>query len=202
MRWGIASAVICLLLGSMAVGTSVRAEQAATATSEQIESLRLLMPTAPAVVTPEVVEVMRRAAQTQRLDAAWLVIRCLEYNLDPGQSNERRDLESMLPALGLLKEYYGDGVLPLLYYEALSSNRRTFRERAAAAVRAIASPTQLEQLARVFGLPQSSDAAAAEFLAALVDPRLQVKFANPRAEDLERLDRAIEAIRKRRKPQD
>ena len=52
-------------------------------------------------------DIMESAAATQRLDAAILLIDALKYNFSPYNSNEILPQEALIPAIWILKKYYG-----------------------------------------------------------------------------------------------
>lgn len=154
---------------------------------QRIQRLRGIVPQAPTVADRKSVDIMREAAQTKRSEAALLLTKCLAFNFDPLNQNELRSQEMMLPAIQLLKDYFGESVAPLLYQEAIASDKKWYQDRIALAARAILSAKTIGEMNARFSLNKTSNPNARDFAAALANPKLEIKFARPDDKFIEQL---------------
>ena len=71
---------------------------------------------------------------------------------DFGQTIYSPHQEELIPAIRIMKEYYGDAICPLIVHTALTTDDDDLRTRCAIAFRAIASPKMTAGCIRAFGL--------------------------------------------------
>jgi hypothetical protein len=152
----------------------------------------------PSLPSDEILAAMARAAASKRLDAAIVLIRCLVYNLDPGASDDKMSEADMIPAIGMLKKHFGSQVLPLISFEGITSTHDWMRERCALAIRSIGSKDEVAKLSRVFSFDTSPDANVQKFASLVKAQTFKVQMFDPRLKELERLDRALENIKRNR----
>lgn len=154
------------------------AVQQATPTKEdeKIERLRQIVPARPTIVGFDQVAVMREAAETKRNDALRLLVRCLAYNFDPGNSNERRSQSEMIPAIGMIERNFKQKSGNILYEVATSEAREWLADRIALAAREILDDSTRDDLAGRF-LADRSNPRVNYFSETLSRPNLTVKLA-------------------------
>ena len=165
---------------------------------DSVTELAMKLPSKPAVAAAADIALLEKAAQTQRLDGAMLLIRGLAFNIDPTNRNETA-ADTMLPALPLLQRYFGDDALPLLYYVAAGSDEEWLRNRIAATVLKMAAPARIAELNRTFSLADSKQPSSQAFLRALSGQKLNLFYATPQTQGHDAIDRAVQGIRERKK---
>lgn len=164
-----------------------QAPQIVSNSDEKIQRLREIVPQQPTLANRKSIDIMREAAQTRRPEAAVLLTKCLAFNFDPFNQNELRSQEMMLPAIQLLKEFFGEVVAPALYQEAIASDKKWYQDRIALAARAILSAKTIGEMNTKFSLDRTSNPNARNFAAALANPKLEIKFARPDDKFIEQL---------------
>lgn len=169
------------------------ADGEATAETQSLAILESLLPSNPAIATRETVEVLTAAAETRRLDAAYLLIRGLAFNFDPHSSNEKRSLSDMIPAVGLLRKYYSEDVLPVLVFEGLATEHFWLRQRVALAVREIAGRDRIEELEGIFSLRENKSSSAKELVVLLEVEQIRIELYS---QSLEAAEQALKGLKK------
>jgi hypothetical protein len=173
----------------------------------KIAQLKAAIPPAPAVADRKTLLLMREVAETKRQEAAPVLVKALAFNLDPLSSDETLTLAEKVPAIGLLKEAFGESVAPVLYAEATASEQKWYRDRIALAVRNILSPKTVKEMNARFSVETSADPKVKEFNQSLKAKNLKVKLARPDEELMRRVGEAVERVRqqnekKKQKKQD
>lgn len=88
---------------------------------------------------------MHAAAQSRRPEVALLLVRCLSFNLDPDATDESLGLAQVIPAIGLLKEFFGEASAAPLYGEG-AADQKWYRDRIALAALTVLSPETIEEM--------------------------------------------------------
>ena len=161
------------------------------------------VPAVPTYIDRETLELMQQVAKIKRPDAAKLLIKCLAYNYNPGNQDEDRSDDMMIPAIKLLGDYFGELAVPLLYDEGLSTNKSWFRDRIALAVRIILPKSKVEKLQEQALSDVAIRPNAFEFHKSLSAERLDLQLNAPRDKRVAETERIIEETQKRnerRKP--
>lgn len=167
---------------------------------DKLRKLAAIIPQKPTIIdNAEVVRIMRQAAETRQDEALSLLIKSLAFNYDPDASNERKTIEELIPAIGIIREYFGEKSGEALYQEAVSSNEKWLRDRIALVVRVILSEEKREYLnARFFDA--SSNLTANDFARSLVDKNLQIQLARREDNVIRGIDDKIKQLRDNKKP--
>jgi hypothetical protein len=164
---------------------------------EAVMKLRAIVPEEPAVATAEHVKIMAEAGATKRLDAAYLLIRALAFNFEPGSSNELRSLVEMMPAATILKRQYGSQVLPLLMTEAVGTEKKWLQKRIALVLKTLDDQPKVASVVEAFSLKTSTHPKARQLASLLEQDQIDVELANPA---LESANEFIEELKKKNKP--
>jgi hypothetical protein len=197
MKKAIALWVLAVLLGMANSWPAGAGESSAIdGVSEALDKLESLLPDHPAIADREVNVLMRKAAETRRLDAAYLLIRCLAFNLNPDATLESLGLAEMIPAVSLLQRKYGDKVLPILFVEGITVEKPWLRKRIAFTIREIADPARIAQLSDVFNLKWSDAEGAKDLAALLAAKEMDVELYDPAEEMLKDLGKKLERLDK------
>lgn len=160
-----------------------------------LKALADILPTTPAVATDEILLLMNEVATTKRLDAAYLLIGGLAFNMNPDiGGNESLGAEEMIPSITLMKIYFDKEVLPLLMYEGLTEKEEWFRKRVALAIRYIATKQEIQELVKVFSLRVSGDRVGSNLATYLESEELEVELYSPIKEGHKEL---IEELKRR-----
>lgn len=166
-----------------------------SATNPAVEALGALLSSKSAADISTLVGEMESAAATRRFDAANLIIDALRYNYDPLASNESRSQEDLIPAIGILKRYYGEAVCPLLMFKAVTTEDEYLRERCALAVKVIASSTSIKRYRKAFSLDCTEDLGGRHLRELLDREPLKVHIESPMQNTIERLDKAVDHLK-------
>jgi hypothetical protein len=153
-------------------------------------------PQAAAEADRETVEVMHAAAQTRRPEVARLLVRCLAFNLSPDAVDESLSLAERIPAVGLLREFYGEAAAAPLYEEGSAADRKWYRDRIALAARTILSPEKIEEM-NGRTLASASSPHAQEFTAAVASGNFDVKLAGRDDDKMKKISEAADRARAR-----
>jgi hypothetical protein len=174
---------LAVMLGAVAaLAAPIGEDSVQDEASEALAKLESLLPDHPALAEAEVVGLMREAAETRRLDAAYLLIRGLAFNFNPNALSEALSLSGLIPAVSLLKRKYGDKVLPILFVEGISAKESWLRTRIAFTIREIADPARIAELSDVFSLKTSQADGAKELATLLAAKKIDVKLYDPTEE--------------------
>lgn len=152
-------------------------------------------PSSPQLANRDLLENLSRIAKTKRLDAAATLIGYLAINFEPGQSNEKLTDDMMLPALSLLKESYGQLILPQLYISALSSSEDWMINRLIIAIRSIANPNEIKDMNGKFSLSDSKNKAAIRLSQKLKEKSLNMYFVNSNSSTVDVIDTKLKALK-------
>lgn len=190
------------------IGEDTKSQTAKSAKQKSKEDLLLRqlsvkVPDVPTFVDRETVDLMREVAETKRPEAAKLLIKCLAYNYDPFNQDEDRSDDMMIPAIQLLKYFFGESAIPLLYEEALSTDKVWFRDRIALAVSTILPESGVKELKERALSDAGVQPHAFEFYESLSAEHLDLQFNAPRDRRMAEIERNIEEMQKRnerRKP--
>jgi hypothetical protein len=147
--------------------------------SNALAKLESLLSDHPALATSEVIELMEQAAETRRVDAAYLLIRGLAFNLNPDSSNESLGLADMIPAVRLLKDKYGVNILPILFAEAITAKEPWLRKRIAFTIREVAGRARVLELSEVFSLERSQAEGARDLVMLLAAKKIDIELYSP-----------------------
>jgi hypothetical protein len=168
--------------------------------NQKLKRLVAIVPEKPTVISSlDEVKIMREAAETRRVEALPLLVKCLAFNYDPDNSNEIRTKEEMIPAIGIIKEYFGESAGETLYKEAIATNHEWLVERISLAARTILSEETREQLNLRF-LNDAANPKVRNFAASLANENLQIQFARRSNDASEKIDEKIKQIRENKKP--
>jgi hypothetical protein len=178
-----------------------RVDGAQDEASEALARLEGLVPSGPAVADKEVIGLMWEVAQNQRLDAAYLLIRCLAFNLNPDASTEAHGLAGMIPAANFLTREFGDRVLPILFAEAITTKEAWLRTRIAFTIREIADSARVAEVSEVFNLGNSQEEGAKALAALLAAKKIDVKLYDPIEEMGKDLIKRLERLDQQHRPQ-
>jgi hypothetical protein len=144
---------------------------------EKKEKLKATVPEKPTVVSSlEQIKTMREAAETKQDDVLHLLVKCLAYNLDPDNRNETLSTTELIPAISIIKEFYGEKAGEPLYKEALSTDKKWLIDRISLAVKAILSDEKTKALNAQFKV-DSSSSAGNYFAEVLAKDKLEITFA-------------------------
>ena len=102
---------------------------------------------------------------------------------------------TLIQAIRALRSHYGSQVLPLLFVEGISTDKKWMRERCALAVRIIGKKEEIRRLRAVFSLDTSENAGAKEFSRLLDEEKLEVWIFNRRREHARKRGGAIPGTR-------
>jgi len=164
---------------------------------EEIERLKEIVPQKPTVVDDvSKIKIMRKAAETKREEALNLLIKCLAFNYDPDSSNEKLSQVELIPAIGIIEEFYGEKAGENLYKEAVSTKDKWLIDRIALAVRVILSDAKREQLNERF-LVGTINSDLEYFATVLTKDDLRINFARPNEDLYKELEEKLNQIRKR-----
>ena len=143
-------------------------------------ALAARIPNLQQIPTKDDLQLMQLVAGTRKLDAAVLLIKCLAFNIAPRSSKQKgASATDRLPAVRLLRKYFGAQVCPLLIAEALRTSNTWLKNRCAAAIQEIASKDQVDELQRTFSLEPSADAAEGDFGKLLDSKNLDLEVPTP-----------------------
>lgn len=190
---------IGVLLLLLSVAASAAHEKPRYQTPEELLArLEVILPSEPSGETLELLSLISEAGATKRLDAAVLLIRALAVNFHPGSSNEARSPVAMMPAANALMYHYGSQVLPLLMSTAISTEEEWLQMRIALVVRSMNDQDEVAKAKEAFSLKESLDPRARKFNSFLEQRQLDIKWANPALDDLEKF---LENVRKNKERQ-
>jgi hypothetical protein len=166
------------------------------AVEEKIERLRRLVPSKPTVIADaEVVRVMIEAGETKRPEVLNLLIDSLAFNYDPENRNEYDDQASMIPAIAIIKQNFGDRSTETLFGVGISTDKDWLSERIALTIR-INLPSEATEALAKRASSQSQDDRSKYFSLALSKRDLKVKLASRR----DGLDEIDESLKTKQKP--
>jgi hypothetical protein len=162
--------------------------QAINTTNDAVEELRAILNSKTDVSINKIVNAMESAASTRRLDAAYLVIDGLKYNHNPLSFNEIRSQDQMIPAIGILKRYYGEAACPLIMFKAVNTEDEIFREHCILAIKTIAPADGVAGYQKAFSLDSSGASGSQRVRNLLEAPNLKVRFKHPQQNTLDKLN--------------
>lgn len=173
-----------------------RQDDAARMNVARLEGLCAQPPQAAAEADRETVALMHAAAQSRRPEVALILVRCLSFNLSPDAADESLSLAEKIPAIGLLKEFFGEASAAPLYEEGGATEQKWYRDRIALAARTVLSPEKVEEMnGRV--LAAASSPRAHEFVATVASGRFDIKLAGRDDEKLKSIRDAADRARDR-----
>jgi hypothetical protein len=172
-------ALAVMLVAMISWSAPVNEGNTETEVSETLEKLETLLPDQPALANGEIISLLQRVAETHRLDAAYLLIRGLAFNLNPDASLESLSLAGMIPAVNLLRYEYGEQILPVLFFEGITVKEAWLRKRIAFTIREIADPSRVAEMSEIFNLGKSQAEGAKDFAALLVAKKVDVELYDP-----------------------
>lgn len=170
--------------------------QQSSAEDSLLKKLSAKVPDIPTFVDAKTLELMQQVAKIKSSDAAKLLIKCLAFNYNPGNQDEDRSEDMMIPAIKLLKDYFGKSAAPLLYEEGLSTTKGWFRDRAALAVRTILPESDVENLKKQALSDVATRPDAFEFYKSLSSEHLDLQLNAPHDRRSAEIERNIE-VKKR-----
>lgn len=166
-----------------------------TVDDEKIERLRRIVPGKPKIVAdPSIPKTMWEAAETRQPEALNLLIDSLAFNFDPDNTNEKNEQAEMIPAIAVIKDYFGESASTALYQRGITTEKEWLTERIALAIRVILPNSTTDELARR-AAHDLTRPRARKFSELLLNPNLKVRLAR-RQDEFEEIDRKIEAKRK------
>lgn len=162
---------------------------------EKIDRLRSILPLKPTVVGDvDVLRIMREAGETKLPVALNLLIDSLAFNYDPDNRNENDKQSEMIPAIAMIKEYFGERALEVLYKRGVSTEKDWLADRVALTIRTNFPSTLLDDFASR-SEPDPNNARSRYFLVALTKSKLQVILAS-RQDSSDEIDKIIEKKQK------
>jgi hypothetical protein len=171
-----------------------------TGKMEKIEKLKAMVIEKPTLVSSlEQIKTMREAAETKQDEALHLLVKCLAYNHDPDSRNEILSQTELIPAISIIKEFYGEKAGESLYKEALSTDKKWLIDRISLAVKAILSDEKTKALNAQFKV-DSSNPAGNYFAEVLAKDKLEITFARRDDEILDKLGKKLQEIQEKKKP--
>ena len=102
---------------------------------------------------------MNKCAESGRFDCANLLIRYLAATDEPYPMhiiNRRLSDEEKLPAIYRLRQF-GDDICPLLYYEALATDKQWYRIRLIFAIKNICSVNKIDEMKKMISMRDSKN---------------------------------------------
>jgi hypothetical protein len=117
-------------------------------TNQRIDNLRRILPNKPTLLSDaERMIIMDKAGETRSAEALHLLIKCLAYNHHPGNSNSSLiEQSSSIPAIGIIKQYYGEFAGVSLYEAMLNTEDERLRERIVLTIRTILTAETIARL--------------------------------------------------------
>lgn len=149
----------------------------------------------------EIVKIMEDAASTKRFDAAILLIDGLKYNYSPLASNEARKQEDLVPAIGILKRYYGSEVCPLLLFRGVTSTNHVLIERCALALRTILTTKEVNIYKEAFFTSKSNQTNFQIFGKLLTQKDFKIKIETCDDKNIIKIDNVIQEMKLKQKKQ-
>lgn len=143
-----------------------------------VRRLGEIVPDHPTIVNRKAMTAMQDAAATKRLDAALLLIKALAFNYDPDNINETKSDSEMIPAIPIMKQWFGSQIGELLYAEGISARQKWYRNRIALAIRTILPKAQIEEINRKYSSQSAQTDEARQFFSALNSAHLELEFAS------------------------
>jgi hypothetical protein len=168
--------------------------------TNKIEKLKAMIVEKPTLVSSlEQIKIMREAAETKQDDVLHLLVKCLAYNHDPDSRNEILSQTELIPAISIIKEFYGEKAGESLYKEALSTDKKWLIDRISLAVKAILSDEKTKSLNAQFEV-NSSNPAGNYFAEVLAKDKLEITFARRDDEVIDKLGKKLQEIQEKKKP--
>jgi hypothetical protein len=175
-------------------------ETPVTNKTDKIEKLKAMVTEKPTLISSlEQIKTMREAAETKQDEALHLLVKCLAYNHDPDSRNEILSQTELIPAISIIKEFYGEKAGESLYKEALSTDKKWLIDRISLAVKAILSDEKTKALNAQFKV-DSSNPAGNYFAEVLAKDKLEITFARRDDEILDKLGKKLQEIQEKKKP--
>lgn len=141
-----------------------------------VEQLSKAVVDKPTIAGTEILQVMRKAADTRRVDALILLIKGLAYHHDPINTNEVLSPEEMISSIQIINNTYGIQSLPYLYTEGINTNKQWMRERCALAIRSIASSKEIKAYNTTYSLKETNNVNGRAFYTLLTAEKLEISF--------------------------
>lgn len=190
----IIAAIACVFL-------QVSQEQSPKFDEVEAAALTKSIPATPRVLDEEVMARVEMLAKSQDERAIKVLIKALVYNR-PLAQNESRPLEEMIPAVKLLKKYFGEKSLPSLYEEGIRSSDAWARQRLALAVRSCTTPERRAELQTAYaGRVEKPHARDAEFFFNLIqDEHLRVDLYDNQGGVIDKLDARLQKGKEKSRP--
>lgn len=194
--WLILSLAFLMILSTLFSVVSETEEQ--DSADELIAQLERRLEQGPAYATADVLELMRKCAETKRLDAAYLLVKALSISHDPQQSDDPLSEEQFLPSISLMRKYFGELLSSILFAEGIATDMSWYRNRLAFATKAICSKARIQEMIDIFSLTESKNIKSKEFLTLLSQHRIDLYLDLPSRLESEKIDKAIDKIKERR----
>lgn len=194
---GFSKLVISARLSANDIAQPTQTNQQSGEAGSLLKRLSAKIPDAPTFIDTETLELMQQVAKIKSPDAAKLLIKCLAFNYNPENQDEDRSEDMMIPAIKLLKEYFGESAAPLLYEEGLSTSKGWFRDRIALAVRTIVPESGVENFKKKALADVALRPAAFEFHQSLSSEHLDLRLNAPHDRRNAEIERSIEEVKKK-----
>lgn len=155
-----------------------------------LSALEKALPSTPANPKRRQKTLMYALAMTKDPQAIPVLSRALAFNLNPLVSREWLAIEDRIPAMGLLKKYFGEVALPQLYEDAIKAEQDWYRTRIAYTIRLIGlGPEETRKQFRLESVALRSSKRPGYYTIPLVAPsktldRMNVQFAEQLHETL------------------
>ena len=158
-----------------------------------VAELEPLIPGKPSLPGKRELELMQTLACTAHPSALRVLIPALAFNLNPDVSNEFRTMEEMIPAMGLIKKYFGKQALSTLFEAGMGAEKSWLQRRIAETVRRIACAEDVSELKRRYKNELQQTAEGRSFAELLEAPEIKLKLYRPNQELHDRLDRKLKS---------
>jgi hypothetical protein len=115
-------------------------------------------------------------------------------------ADEKLSREGMLPAVRMMRVYFGDSLAPLLFSEGIQTKVPWLRSRIAFAAKKVCSPEVIQTMTLTFSLAESRSLSARDFLSLLSrkEEDIPLELDRPWAVQLQRIDDAVRRIKQER----
>lgn len=165
----------------------------------RIQQLSAKIPGEPTFVDRETLDLMREVAQTRSADAATVLVKCLAFNFNPVNQDEDKSVEMMIPAIQLLRDFFGESASTYLYKEGVVTDKKWFRERIVLAIRSILPEQAVQHLKDKTMSEAGLYPNAVMLYQSLTTENLDLQLNAPTDKRLAEVDKSIEAIQKKNK---